>query len=44
MKSLKHRANKINDYYNKGSEILPSKNLMKTYDLFETEDFKIIFG
>ena len=35
--------NDINNYYVNGSEILPSNNQNKTYDLLETEVYKIIF-
>ena len=43
MKSITHYANNINKYYDKGSEILPSNNQTKEYDLIETEVYKIIF-
>ena len=42
VKSKKHWANEINKYYNKGSEILPSNNQKKVYDLIELEVYKII--
>ena len=43
MKIIKHYANlNINEYYDKGSEILPSNNDKKVYDLIETEVYKII--
>ena len=42
MKSIKHWGNYINEYYDKGSEILPSNNQEKEYDLLETEIYKII--
>ena len=42
MKSIKHWGNEINIFYDKGSEILPSNNQTKTYDLLETEVYKII--
>jgi len=42
MKSITHYANNINKYYDKGSEILPSNNQTKEYDLIETEVYKII--
>ena len=37
MRSIKHEANDINNYYDKGSEILPSNNLEKLYELIESE-------
>ena len=40
--SINHRANVINEYYEKGSEILPSNNQEKAYDLIEVEVYKII--
>ena len=43
MKSIKHWGYDINEFYDKGSEILPSSNQIKTYDLLETEVYKIIF-
>ena len=43
MSSINHRANVINEYYEKGSEILPSNNQEKAYDLIEVEVYKIIF-
>ena len=42
MKSLNHWGNNINNYYDKGSEILPNNNQLKKYDLLETEVYKII--
>ena len=42
MKSIIHNANYINRFYDKGSEILPSNNIEKEYDLIETEVYKII--
>ena len=42
MKSITHWADEINKFYDKGSEILPSNNQEKAYDLIETEVFKII--
>ena len=44
MKSITLRDNyyKINEYYDKGSEILPSDNKEKKYDLLEIEVYKII--
>ena len=42
MKSIKHWSNGINNHYNKGSEILPSNNQEKVYNLSETEIYKII--
>ena len=42
MKSIIHWANYINNYYDKGSEILPSNNQEKVYDLIETEVYGII--
>ena len=42
MKSITHWAGEINKFYDKGSEILPSNNQEKAYDLIETEVFKII--
>ena len=42
MKSIKHLSNDINNYYDKGSEILPSNNQEKEYNLLETEVYKII--
>ena len=42
MKSMKHWANYIDKYYDKGSEILPSNNQEKIYDLIEVEVYKII--
>ena len=43
MKSITHWGNDINNYYDKGSEILPINNQKKEYDLIETEVYKIIF-
>ena len=34
MRSIKHWANGINNYYDKGSEILPSNNQVKVYDSY----------
>ena len=42
MKSITYWANYINNYYDKGSEILPSNNQEKVYDLIETEVYGII--
>ena len=42
MKSLNHWGNNINNFYDKGSEILPNNNQLKEYDLLETEVYKII--
>jgi len=42
MNSITHWAKDINKYYDKGSEILPSNNQEKSYDLIETEVYKII--
>ena len=42
MKSITHWANKINNHYDNGSEILPSNNQVKVYDLIEVEVYKII--
>ena len=42
MKSIVHYADRINSYYNNGSDILPSNNQIKHYDLLETEVYKII--
>ena len=42
MKSIVHYAAKINSYYDNGSDILPSNNQIKYYDLLETEVYKII--
>ena len=41
-KSIVHYANYINSYYDNGSDILPSNNQQKYYDLLETEVYKII--
>ena len=40
-KSIRHYYN-INSYYTNGSDILPSNNQQKYYDLLETEVYKII--
>ena len=37
MKSIRHWGKSINEYYDKGSEILPSNNLEKLYELIESE-------
>ena len=42
VKSIKHCADDINQYYDKGSEILPSNNQKKVYNLIEIEVYKII--
>ena len=45
MKSITHLANeinKINEYYDKGLEILPSNEQNKDYNLIETEVNKIM--
>ena len=42
MKSLNHWGNNINNFYDKGSEILQNNNQLKKYDLLETEVYKII--
>ena len=42
IRSIKHYANEINEYYNKGSEILPSNNQVKEYEIIESEVYKII--
>ena len=42
MKSIRHYSNNINNYYVNGSEILPSNNQEKTYNLLESEVYKII--
>ena len=42
MSSIKHWANDINKTYDKGSEILPSNNQEKVYNLIEVEVYKII--
>ena len=39
---IKHWANEINKYYDKGSEILPSNNEERVYELIETEIYKIM--
>ena len=41
-KSILHNPAAINSYYNNGSDILPSNNQAKFYDLLETEVYKII--
>ena len=41
-KSIEHNAADINSYYENGSDILPSNNQTKYYDLLETEVYKII--
>ena len=41
VKSIKHCADRINQFYDKGSEILPSNNQEKVYDLIELEVYKI---
>ena len=42
MRTIKHWANLINEYYDKGSEILPSNNQIKEYELIDSEVYKII--
>ena len=42
MKSIVHYSADINSYYDNGSDILPSNNQAKFYDLLETEVYKII--
>ena len=42
MKSITHHAYAINEYYDKSSEILPSDNQRKVYNLTEAEVYKII--
>jgi len=42
MKSISHYANYINKYFDKGSDILPSNNQKKEYDLIEAEIYQII--
>ena len=42
MKSIRHWGNEINEYYDKGSEILQSNNQVKEYELIESEVYKII--
>ena len=42
MRILTHNADYINEYYDKGSEILPSNNQVKENILIETEVYKII--
>ena len=41
VKSIKHCADRINQFYDKGSEILPSNNQEKVYNLIELEVYKI---
>ena len=41
MKSIIHNANDINNYFDKGSEVLPSYYQNKVYNLIETEVYKI---
>ena len=41
MKSLLHDAYYSNKFYDKGTEILPSNNQERVYDLIEAEVFKI---
>ena len=41
MKSIKHLANYIDSIYHKGSNILPSDNQEKDYELLEAEVFEI---
>ena len=41
-KSIVHNVAYINSYYENGSDILPSNNQIKYYDLLETEVYKII--
>ena len=41
MKKIKHYSNYINDYFENGSEILPSNGQEKFYDLYDVEVFKI---
>ena len=42
MRILTHNADYINEYYDKGSEILPNNNQVKENNLIETEIYKII--
>ena len=42
MNSIVHYSADINSYYDNGSDILPSNNQEKYYDLLETEVYKII--
>ena len=42
MKTIIHYGDDINEYFDNGSEILPSNNQKKEYDLIETEVYKII--
>ena len=42
MRPIKHKANEINEYYDKGSEILPSNNDERVYKLIEIEIYKIM--
>ena len=39
---ISHYADDINKYFENGSEVLPSNNKTKEYDLIETEVYKII--
>ena len=43
MKSISHYADDINKYFENGSEVLPSNNQTKEYDLIETEVYKVTF-
>ena len=42
MRTIKHWANLINEYYDRGSEILLNNNQEKVYDLIEIEVYKIV--
>ena len=42
IKSIFHNVEEINKYYDKGSQILPTYNKKKEYELIETEVFKMI--
>ena len=42
MRAFVHDPFIMKDYYGKGSEVLQSYNKRKTYDLLETEVYKII--
>jgi len=42
IKTIIHYGDDINEYFDNGSEILPSNNQKKEYDLIETEVYKII--
>ena len=42
MKSITHHAYAINEYYDKGSDILPSDIQRKVYNLTEAEVYEII--